>query len=258
MTFTTLQYAIWLCTIGGLFVLLLVLALKKRIRTFPTFTGYISYVTIEMIALLLISRYGNKHEYFVSYWSLVFGEYLLQIALVIEIARDVLRPTGTWVQDARRLFFGGSAIGLFVATTIAFLITPPDVTRTALWSMRSSIFTSFLICEIFIAMSASANRLGIPRRSHVMALGQGLAFWAAIGLMSDIVRYLTGWKPGTQIFDQVPSIAYVITLVFWAIKFGQPEQQRKALPPEVRDYLHVLHKRVVSDLEILTSKDKSL
>jgi hypothetical protein len=110
------------------------------------------------------------------------------------MARHVLRPTGTWVQDARTDFLLWSASSIVIAATLSLVITPPEAKGLELWSVRATVFTSTLTCATFLAMSAAANRLGLPWNSHVMALGQGLTVWGLIALFGNIVHLALGWR----------------------------------------------------------------
>jgi hypothetical protein len=65
------------------------------------FTGFVAWEALTTIALFLVSQYETKHTYFLSYWITGFADYIVQLAVIYEVARDVLRPTGTWVLDAR-------------------------------------------------------------------------------------------------------------------------------------------------------------
>lgn len=256
MEFTIWENALWVAGFTCNIALLAVLVVKKRIRDFPIFTSFIAYGTIETITLFLVSRHGSHKAYFHTFWTFALGDYLLQMGLIFEIARDVLRPTGSWIRDARRDFALWSGLGFLVAAVLAFAITPPGRTGIELWSVRSSMFTSLLTCEVFLAMMRTANRLGLPWQSHVIALGQGLTVWAVVALTSDVADLGTGWQRNTEIFDNLRSFAFVGTVLFWIVKFALPERKREPLSNEMRQYLIALHEQVLHDLEMLKSGDK--
>lgn len=249
MNLTTLDNVLWAAGFVGHVALFFVLLVRRRWREFPVFIGVVGYQAMVTVILFLISRYGSRHAYFLAYWILAFGDYSLQIALIFEMARAVLRPTGTWVRDARRGFLLWSIAGLILAGAVAVAIGPPAAKGLGLWEVRTTLFTDVLTLEVFLAMSAAANRLGLQWRSHVMALGQGLTAWAVTGLLRDIAHVIYGWSREFIVFDYVVSFVYLGSLVFWIVAFWKPERERAPLSPDMQEYLLALHRRVQYDLE---------
>src|ERR1700744_4793133 len=84
--------------------LLLVLLVQRRWKTFPVFTVLIGFNAFRTMLLFAIYTYGSDQMYKIVYWSASFLDLALQVAIVFEIARVVLKPTGTWVVDARNMF----------------------------------------------------------------------------------------------------------------------------------------------------------
>ncbi len=249
MNFSWLDNALWGASLVGHAALILVLFLRKRVREFPIFTGFIAYEVFTTILLFFISRDGTRHGYFLAYWITGFGDYPFQIAVIFEIARHVLRPTGTWVRDARRTFLAwGTGILLFAAV-LSLQLGPPQSRGVDLWDSRITLFTSLLTVGVFIAMAAAATRLGLPWRSHAFALGQGLAIWATISLMEDFGHVLLGWNRDFLVLVHVRMFAYLVVLLYWIVTFWIPEKQRPPLSPEMHAYLLALHRKVQYDLE---------
>lgn len=252
-----MENVLWAGGFVAQIVLLAVLITKKHFRDFPVFMGYVVFWLVQTMLLFYIFRESTRQAYFYAYWSSALADYALQIAVIYEIAKHVLRPTGTWLQDARKSFILWSLVGAIVAGAIAFKATPPNSTGIELLSFRSSIFTSFLTCEVFLAMITAANRLGLLWDSHVMALGQGLTAWAVVALLADIAQLATAWHHELRIFEALRSFASVAMVIFLSFAFAAPERERAPLSEEMREYLSDLHLRVQHDLQTLTSVDKS-
>lgn len=242
---------LWAAGFVGHVALLAVLFARSRWRTFPFFTSLIAYQVLVTLALFLISRYGSHHSYFLAYWLLALGDYCFQVALVFEIARNVLRSTGTWVREAKNDLLLWSTTGTVLAAALCFALSPPSMTGLDLWEVRATLFTSLLTCELFVSVSSLANRFGLRWRSHVMALGQGLAAWAVIAVIGDVAHFATGWRKELAIFDQIRMYVYLAALLFWITSFWKPEQE-KISHPELDDYILALHGRVRHDLTTLT------
>ena len=251
MNVTTLQNVLWAAGFIGHVALLAVLLGRSRWRTFPLFTSMIAYQIMVSLALFLISRYGSHHAYFLGYWILALGDYAFQVALVFEIARHVFRPAGTWVRDTRRDLVLWSATGTLFAAGLCFALSPPAVKGLDLWVFRATLFTSLLTCELFVSVSAAANRLALRWRSHVMTLGAGLAAWAVIAVLGDVAHFATGWRKELLIFDQVRMYVYLGVLFFWVVSFWQPEEEHAPAPPDLNEYILSLHQQVRRDLTML-------
>lgn len=255
MTSSTVANAMWAAGFIGHAALLLVLAWKRRVWDFPVFTALIAYQAMVTVTLFTVSRYGTQHGYFLAYWLTGSGDYCFQIALIFEIARIVLRPTGSWVSDARRSFLMGGAAGLLFAGFLSFGLGSPGAKGLDLWDERITLFTSLVTCELFAAMIMAANRLGLQRRSHVVALGQGLTVWAVVTLGSNVLHVAFGWQRDFVVYDDIREVAYLGALLFWIISFWLPEKVRAPLSPKMEAYLLDLHQRVHYDLGSTTRVD---
>ncbi len=248
MNFSTLENAFWAAGFSGHVALLLVLILKRRVRHFPVFTGFIAFEVLTTILLFAVSRHGTHHAYFLAYWITGFGDYAFQVAVIFEVARDVLRPTGTWVYDAREAFLTWGSAGFIAAAALALLIGPPQARGFDLWDVRITIFTSLLTCELFIAMTAAANKLGLQQRSYVFALGTGFFAWMFSSLLEEFGHAIFGWDRQFLIFVHIREAIYLMVLLYWIGMFWRSERVHRALSPEMNAYLVALHERVKYDL----------
>jgi hypothetical protein len=251
MTFTALQNVLWGSGFIGHVVLLAVLIFRRQAKTFPVFTAWTAYQIVDTISLFLVSRVAGQRIYFDAYWLFAFGDYALQFGLIYEIARDVLRPTGSWIQDARSWFFLWGSVGLLLAAGLALKLAPAGSTGFEIWTARSWIFVSLVTCELYLSMCAAANRLGLQWRSHVMALGEGLALWAAASLLADAAQYIAGWGNHVVLFSNIRSSVYICSLIFWIFSFASREPEREPLSDEMQEYLCALHNRIQYDLETI-------
>lgn len=248
MTLSTLDKVLWAASLVGHAALTSVLVIRKRWREFPVFTSFLVYEALSTVLLVVVSDNRSRHAYFLAYWITGFGNYAYQVAVIYEIARDVLRPTGRWVQEARRsvLLWGG--LGLVAATVLALQLGPTQSKGLDLWEARLNVFTSLLTCGLFLAMSAAANRLGLQRRSYVVALGSGITVWACVALLQDFARAALGWDRSFVALGHIGMVMYLLVLVYWIVMFWLPEKARAPLSPEMRAYLLALHDRVHYDL----------
>lgn len=248
MKLSVLDNALWAVSLLGHAALLLILFLKKRAREFPVFTIFVASEVFRTVVLFLVLRYGTKHGYFLAYWITGFANYLFQVALIVEIGMNVLRPTGRWVLDARKSVLIYGAVGLVVAAVMAFEVGPSQSKGLDLWDTRVTVFTALMTCGLFVAMLTTANRLGMRWRSQVFAIGQGLFLWAFIALLGDVGHTAFGWNRAFTALDHFREFTYLAVLCFWSITFWLPEKERTELSPEIRAYLLAAHDRLEYDL----------
>jgi hypothetical protein len=248
MNFTVLQNVLWAVGSVANIVLLLVLMRKQRWGEFPAFTTWIAFLTAESIGMFVIYREGSPRLYSVVYWLSVIVEFFLQIAVVVEIARIVLRPTGTWIHDARSRFLLSGIVAAFVAAGVALLLHPDARSSWDVWEIRGNLFTGIIIVELFSAMMGAANRLGLQWGSHVMGLGQGLFAWSGIAVLVDALHNVLGRYRWFTTLDELRGIVWIGAVVYWTIVFWRSQRERKPLSPEMQKYLVDLHSRVQYDL----------
>lgn len=231
--------------------LLAVLCGRARWKQFPIFTCWIAFEVVLTVTLFSLYIHRDHTWYSRIYWAALWPDFLLQLGVVVEIARIVLRPTGTWVRDARSLFITAGVGGAAVAAVLVWWITPPVHGASAAWELRGNLFTSLVICELFVAMSLTANHLGLGWRSHVMALGQGLTAWAAAAVVNDSLQSYFGNHHFATINYYLRSFAWFGAVLWIAVRLWVAEPERQPISEELQKYILALHRRVEYDLRRL-------
>ncbi|HEX3436637.1 MAG TPA: hypothetical protein VHT24_07700 [Pseudacidobacterium sp.] len=259
MQLSVLDNILWAAGFFGNICLLFVLLIKRRWRQFPIFTILIAYYIAENIVLFWAYRRGTRELYDYVYWITFTIEILLQLALIFEIARIVLRPTGTWVQDARSTFLLWGLLGAFIAFGLTFVVKPTEPTGYGAWGVRAYLFTSLLFCELFLAMMFAAQKLGLVWRNHVMGLGQGLALWALVSAFIDTAHSYLGSSHliDFKLLEHIRSLAIIAAQSYWIIIFWLPEPERRPLSPDMQKYLVALHQKVQYDATQVSSAPNS-
>jgi hypothetical protein len=248
MSFSLIQNALWAA--GGVAnaVLALVLIFKKRWREFTVFTTWIAFLTAEMVLLYFVYRTGSARQYAKVYWFCQIVDFLLQIGVVVEMARIVLRPTGTWIQDARRRFLFFGILGTLVAAGVALILHPAAPTSLDAWEIRANLFAGMMVCEFFMAMMAAANHLGLQWGDHVMGLGRGLVIWATIAVLVDALHNLLGRYVWFNTLDNMRGVFWIAAVIYWTVIFWRPQKPRLPLSGDMQKYLVDLHAHVKYDL----------
>ena len=240
--------ALWAAGIGGDLFLLAVLYGKGRWRRFPAFTALILLPVATSLVLLSV-RWLNGYSWYAPIYRLyAVADFLIQLAIVAELARVVLRPTGTWVHDARKQFLLSATAGTLLALVLAYLVAPPARTLLERLELRANLFTSLLICELIVAVSLASNRLGLGWRNHVMAIGQAFTAWSVVATLVDSLHSYFGTALLYNGAEYFKSCAYMAALLYWSVRLWKEEPDRQAISPQLRKFILALHERVQYDL----------
>lgn len=241
---------LWAAGFAELVALLIVLAGKRRWRDFPFFTAWISFLVIETVGLFLLYRSGLNRLYAYSYWGCEGIDLALQICIVVELARNVLRPTGKWVRDAKLYFIAFALLGGLIAVGAAFLVNPKLPYSFDDWMDKGLLFSAMLNLQLFLAMTWTASRLGLIWRNHVVGIATGWAIWAIADLFVEAASSYFGVKWHGLVLDQIRMIAFQLATIYWAWNLWLPEPQGRILSAEMKAYLGRLQKETEDSLKV--------
>ena len=239
----------WVSALIGETALIIVMLRKGRWRTFPAFAALILLSIAGSMVFLPLQWFHAYAWYGPTYRAYCVLNFLLQLAIVVELARAVLRPTGTWVQDARKQFILSACAGTLLALALAYLVAPPPAANPMQdLDLRANLFTSLLICELFVAVTLASNRLGLGWRNHLMAIGQGFTAWSLVATVVDSLHTYFGATTLYDLTESFQSSAYLVVLGYWCVRLWKEEPARQPISPELRKFILALHERVQYDL----------
>lgn len=256
MNFTLLDQILWAAGFIESAVLLLVLLVHKRWKSFPFFSAWIAFNTVRTVLLFFVYRHGSDHTYALVYWSASYFDLALQLGLVYEITRNVLKPAEQWVHDARKMFLSLAIVGTAIAVIIAYFIKPTSTSQVAFWIEKGNLFSSMLIVELVVSMMFASSHLGLVRNSHIMQIGEGLAIWAAVALLSEAAYSHFGPNWHGAVLDKIRILTYQCATIYWIISLWRPEPERRTLSPDMQAYLDNLHKQLQSELSSIENTKK--
>jgi hypothetical protein len=254
MNLSALDWLLVAATSLGNTALFAVLVLRGRWREFPVFTALMFFETIQSPLMYALVLHGSNDWYSRVYWSSVLAEFVLQLGVIWEIARIVMRPTGTWVHDAKRTFILWGAAGILLAAALPFLVTPPAAGFLARLAVRGNLFTSLVICELIAVVTRTSKSLGLGWRNHVMALGNGWTAWAVIAILVSGLHSYFGAERYFGVLEYVRMFAYLAALGYWMVQFWLEEPARQPISPELSNYIQALHRRIKMDLDTLDAQ----
>jgi hypothetical protein len=242
---------------AGLFLhvaLLVVLWTRHRAMTFPFFTALITANIVRSITLYTVFHYGTRTAYFYSYMSFATLDFALQLCVAYELASHVFCPTGTWARDVRRPFIILVILSVGVAAVLACMPTPPERTLLKALLDRMNLFSSALLCLLFVGMIRFSVTARLPWKTHEARIAQGLGFYSLLGILIAGGYTVIG-EVRTSAFSQQLTLlrltTYLICLTYWIVMLWRDAPAPKELPEEMRRQLYTLQARVQYDLRRL-------
>ena len=251
MHLSIVDWVIMVTTSLGEAALFAILVIRGRWRIFPVFTTFMGVDTVSNLLFMIPILNGSLSLYKWIYYSTALIEFLMQLGVVWEIARIVMRPTGTWVQDARKRFILWGTAGILLAAVVPFLVKPPAAGLFGRLEVRGNLFTSLVFCELIAVVTRTSKSLGLGWRNHVMALGDGWTAWVVVAILVDGLHSYFGRVRYLNDLEHVKMFVFLAVVGYWIVQFWLEEPARQPISPELRAYIHSLHKHIKSDLDIL-------
>jgi len=225
-----LDIALWALDPMLRLVLVLVLTLKVRWRVVPWFATWIAYGLLYTLSCFLAYRFGSKESYRVVYWIGALGDFLLQIAVVAEIARSALKRDGQWVEGAKKALIPSLTLGPTFAVVLTIYITPAASNVLDGLAARASLFSTVLVCFLFVAVIRAMQKLGLDWRSYIARESFGLTVWTLSAFAIDTLHAYWRTTEHFGLLENMRNSVYQGVLLFWCIAFWLPEPEAPTLP----------------------------
>ncbi len=249
-----LELLFWAAGLLGHCSLLAVLWARKRARTFPFFTSLIVLNVIRSVTLLIAHGRVDRDVYLVVYFAFAVLDLALQLCVVYELASQVFCPTGTWAPDVRRGALILAFASVVIALALASMPAPPERTQLKVLLDRGNLFSSALLCQLFLGMIAFSVTARLPWKTHVARLAQGLGFYSLVGLLTEAGHNITGMVRSLELSHQLTLLresTYLICLGYWIVSLWREAPAPKELPEEMRHQLFTVQRRLEYDLRKL-------
>lgn len=254
MRLSGLDLFFWMASFFGHLCLLAVLWKKRLIAQFPLFTTWIATSVIRSLALFFILRHGSENAYFYAYWSLAILDMSLQILVVLELVVHIFRPIGTWAPGVRGSFIWLLVGSTLIASTLTWLASPPTHSLRQAFVIRGNFFSSVLMSELFVGMIVFSVTMGLPWRTSVARIAQGLGLYSMLGILIDILHNYFGVAGGTHAYSTLSHIRigiYLSCLGYWIGTLAQTAPVPAELPERMRRQLFLLNQWVEVELQRL-------
>jgi hypothetical protein len=216
--------------------LFVVLVARRQYRLFPVFTICIAFSLLDDIGVGALLAYSTHVARSVAFALLPLG-YLLDLAVLLEITWNVLRPVHTSLPHGSvRAFVVAVALALLGGVLLAYhfgntgnkiqdIKVPLDLT------------VGLLRMLIFAATAGFAQLLGIGWRNKVLQLATGLSFYSAVELIVSLVGRYNGDSPA---LESTRVVAATLELGFFVWVFTTKEVRRREFSPQMEQFLVTL------------------
>lgn len=238
MHLSGLEYCLWIGVVVGQMALLVTLLVHRQYRAFPVFVAFIGFVTLTEPLFYFFLNHTSPATYFKFYFAMKIPEALLEFAVLIEIAANVVRPVKRslpagilWLLTA--LILVGAGVGL----TLAALSHPHSGNVLAKAFLQAGFAIALLRLTIFAAIVAFSQMLGIGWKNYVLQLASGLAFYSAVSLAVTLILNRVGATSDYRALNEIVTASYVSTLAYWIWSFSRQEVTRREFSPQMERFL---------------------
>jgi hypothetical protein len=215
---------------------------KGLARLYPIFLIYLlSNLVVDSLSWAWA---GNGEAYRRYYFIVTMLDYVLQLLIVFEIGLNVLRPSRRSIPfPIRPIATIAVLLCAIVAASFSGPVQSAGPEHLIQISLQVTLSLAVLKLLLFAALAGFAQVLGISWKSHVLQLATGLAFFAGVSLLVQIgsshVSTVDGaaYMAHLNILNEVQSLAYIFTLIFWIWAFSRNEAPRKDFTPQMQEVL---------------------
>ncbi len=237
MSLQTLYATFSLLYLVGQIGLLVVLLVRRQYRFFPVFTLSIAFSLLINVGIGVVMVAGSAHLALSVSFALLPLSYLFDLAVLLEITWNVLRPVhASLPQGSVRAFVVAVALALLGGVLLAYhfgntgnniqdIKVPLDLT------------VGLLRMLIFVTTAGFAQLLGIGWRNKVLQLATGLSFYSAVDLIVSLVARYSGDSRG---LESIRVVATTLAIGFLVWAFTTKDVPRREFSPQMEQFLVTL------------------
>jgi hypothetical protein len=242
---------VWAASLYGQALLILVLWTRGRVKSFPIFTAYIAESIATNLALYFIRYHLSRPTYSHAYHTLGFVDEALQLLVVYELAVHIFCPTGVWASDVRKTFLALVGASFAIAFLLTWLAHPAGSLPVDTFLLRSNFFSAALMSQLFVGMMILSATVGLPWKTHVARIAQGLGAYSLFCVAKNIVLAYVDISKHPQVFRELSHLRILTYLgceAYWIVLLWQKAPAPRDLPEAMRAQIYTLQKQVEYDL----------
>jgi hypothetical protein len=215
-----MDQALWAVTFAEDLILIAVLFVRSRARSYPFFTALIGLDVARTVALFLIQRHGTKATYFYSYWSLALVDVLLQLTVLYRVALHIFRSTGEWVRGARKALMWLVVVCVVVGVVLTWIPNPAVVLRLQVVLLKGNFLSAVLVSELSVGIFALSVRAGLPWNTHVTRIMHGFIVYSLCTMVLETARTYFGVTATSHAYDGISHVriaVYILCMAYWIV-----------------------------------------
>ncbi len=227
-------------SLGGQLLLFVVTVRSRLFRPFPIFCLYILYASISDIAFLTLLRHVSAKTYASAYFTDNVAEFLLQIGILLEVARNVLQPVKRSLpRRAMPILVGVLPVAMMLALLLSRNSQPSELDRWSHYFIHLSFAVAILRLAIFAGIAGFSQVLGIGWKNHVLQIATGfLAYSISVLLVELLHRYSDFANPPLfHLHEQFRIIVWCMVLGYWSYALSRAEAARQEFSPKMAQFL---------------------
>ena len=235
----------------GLLILLLILVAKGRVRSFPIFTLFVVEEMLWTIGNFLFALRPPSMAHARFHRSMGMVDEVLQLFVFYELAKHIFCPTGKWAKDVRQTFLLMLAACFLAAFALTAVDHPIGNSPLQVFIMRTYFLSAVLMSELFVMTAILAAIAGLPWKTHVARIAQGLGAYSLICVVFDLIISYTGVPHHHKLYLRMFDLRHLIWLtceLYWIVALWQEAPEPRELPEEMRMQIYSLNRRVERDL----------
>ncbi len=217
--------------------LFVVLIVRRQYKIFPLFTLYVLFNLLNDIGVdALMSIYPRQIAHSIAFGLLPL-QYLLELAVLLEITWHVLRPVqASLPRGSIRWFAVSVALAVLCGIFLAWHFNNTG-DKIQDFKVPLDLTVGLLRMLIFVATAGFAQLLGIGWKNKVLQLATALSFYSAVDLIVSLVSRFSG---DTRELEGVRLVAFTFELGFLVWAFTTKEVRRREFSPQMEQFLVTL------------------
>ena len=252
----SLDYVIWIATIGGQWALLFLCKRFGLRKSLPKYFWFVAFLCLQATALFSISEFLPYRIYFWSFYSGLVVETILLLCVLYDVFRRVFDPLSSLRPKTLAKLGAAIAVILILAITLAF--SQPAANSSVITSLVRTLHrsTEFVIALSFWSLVMYARALGIPWRSRLAGIAAGFLVYLSVDTATTAAF---GFAPQAWLewCNRLGNAAFLIALVMWVHAVRQQEPEVELPAPAALLQLRSVVAQMRSDSQKLTVQGKT-
>ena len=237
MPTVNLENTLWCAGIVAEIVVLGLLYYRRAWRNFPVFCIYMAWG--------LCSDAGNflVHHFFMDRYLTVYmvetaTDSALQFGILVELTMSVFRPIRKSLSPA---FLAIVILTILALGAILWPFSGVEALQqlSVEWRVlvRLQHTASILRILLFLLIAGFSQLLSIGWRDRELQIATGLGIYSIVSVAVGALQTHYALGPQFRQLNRFAVIAYLASLVYWAVSFATQEARRREFTPEIQNAL---------------------